>query len=42
MDEEMWQSTIDILAAQGVLKGEPPAAADVYDPTFVDAYHSEK
>lgn len=39
MDEEMWQSTIDILADQGVLEGEPPATEEVYDPTFVEAYN---
>lgn len=41
MDEAMWQSTIDILAGQGVLEGEPPAATDVFDSTFVDTYHSD-
>ena len=40
MEEEMWQSTIDILAEQGVLEGEPPAASHVYDSTFVDTFNS--
>lgn len=40
MDEGMWQSTIDILTAQGVLQGEPPTTSEVHDSTFVDAYYS--
>lgn len=35
MDEDVWRKTIDTLAEQGVLKGEPPAVEDVYDPAFV-------
>ncbi|GAA3732213.1 NitT/TauT family transport system substrate-binding protein [Spinactinospora alkalitolerans] len=41
MDEEMWNSTIDILAEQGVLEGGPISADDVHDPTFTDSYHAE-
>jgi len=42
MDEEMWASTIDILTSQKVIEGEAPAPSDVYDSTFVDAFHAEK
>lgn len=38
MDEAEWQSTIDVLAGQGVLKGAKPTTKDVYDDTFVKAY----
>jgi NitT/TauT family transport system substrate-binding protein len=38
MDEATWQSTVDTLADQGALDGEPPATSDVYDPTFVEAH----
>lgn len=40
MNDEMWQSTIDILANQGVIEGEAPAPGDVYDSTFVDTFNS--
>lgn len=41
MEESMWESTLDILTDQGVIKTEPPTAADVFDATFVDEYNSQ-
>ncbi|MFC5957131.1 ABC transporter substrate-binding protein [Streptomyces pratens] len=42
MDEARWKATIDVLADQGVLKGEAPATKDVYDPTFVEKHNTDK
>lgn len=42
MDEARWKATIDVLADQGVLKGEAPATKDVYDPTFVEKHNTSK
>ncbi|MFE9168265.1 ABC transporter substrate-binding protein [Streptomyces kebangsaanensis] len=42
MDEARWKATIDILADQGVLKGEAPETKDVYDPAFAEKHHAGK
>lgn len=41
MDAKRWQATIDVLAAQGVLKGKPPAPSSCYDESFIQKYYAK-